>query len=232
MVVTHVIFQPGVPGLLPFQIPFQMQIYVSQSGEQTGPFTEEELQPLLDAGMFNLTDHAWCEGLAEWLPLHQVLGVDAPAPVPQPTPIPVANRPVTVAARPSAVRPAAAPRPSAFVSVPAGGVTMSMPKVSPAPRPMGAVPTGNYQPMKVTDWLLTFLLAAIPIVGIVMMFVWAFSKDTQPSKQSFSKAYLILLGGMMVLMGILLALGVGSAMAAAAAGSNPKQNPRTNYPRR
>jgi hypothetical protein len=48
--------------------------------------------------------------------------------------------------------------------------------------------------MKVTDWVLTFLVLCIPIANIVMLFVWAFSSTTNPSKKSFCRAYLILVG--------------------------------------
>ena len=49
----------------------------------------------------------------------------------------------------------------------------------------------QYQPMTIKDWLLTLILMSLPLVGIIMMFVWAFSGGTHPSKQSWAKAYLI-----------------------------------------
>ena len=58
----------------------------------------------------------------------------------------------------------------------------------------------QYQPMTVGEWILTFILMSIPLVGIIMMFVWAFSSSTHPSKQAFSKAYLILATIWMVLV--------------------------------
>ena len=41
------------------------------------------------------------------------------------------------------------------------------------------------------EWIITFIVLAIPIVNIVMLFVWAFSGATNPSKQNFCKATLI-----------------------------------------
>ncbi|NCC71966.1 MAG: hypothetical protein EOM06_01095 [Sphingobacteriia bacterium] len=41
------------------------------------------------------------------------------------------------------------------------------------------------------DWVLTMLITAIPIVGIIMLFVWAFSSGTNPSKANWAKAALI-----------------------------------------
>ncbi|MFC3771204.1 hypothetical protein [Paenibacillus sp. GCM10012303] len=41
------------------------------------------------------------------------------------------------------------------------------------------------------DWMITILLMAIPIVNIVMLFVWAFGGNTNPSKANYAKAALI-----------------------------------------
>jgi hypothetical protein len=50
----------------------------------------------------------------------------------------------------------------------------------------------NYQPMTIGEWLITFIITYIPIVGIVMLFVWAFSDGNHPSKKSWAQAMLIL----------------------------------------
>jgi hypothetical protein len=50
----------------------------------------------------------------------------------------------------------------------------------------------NYQPMTIGEWLITFIVTYIPIVGIVMLFVWAFSDGNHPSKKSWAQAMLIL----------------------------------------
>ena len=51
--------------------------------------------------------------------------------------------------------------------------------------------TTTYQPLSLGDWMLTLLIAMIPIVNIVMFFVWAFSSSTHPSKANWAKASLI-----------------------------------------
>ena len=53
--------------------------------------------------------------------------------------------------------------------------------------------------MTIGDWIVTFIILAIPLVGIVMQFVWAFSSETQPSKKTFCQAGLIVAGVMLVL---------------------------------
>lgn len=45
--------------------------------------------------------------------------------------------------------------------------------------------------MTIGKWLLTFLISAIPIVGLIMLFIWAFGDDGNTTRQTFSKAYLL-----------------------------------------
>lgn len=53
--------------------------------------------------------------------------------------------------------------------------------------------------MSLGDWLITFIVLAIPLVNIVMLFVWGFSSTTNPNKSNFCKAYLIIFLVMVVL---------------------------------
>ncbi|SEO37522.1 hypothetical protein [Paenibacillus sp. OV219] len=45
--------------------------------------------------------------------------------------------------------------------------------------------------ISVKDWMITMLLLAIPLVNIVMLFVWAFGGGANPSKANYAKAGLI-----------------------------------------
>lgn len=45
--------------------------------------------------------------------------------------------------------------------------------------------------ISIGDWVVTLLVAAIPLVGIIMMFVWAFGGNAHPSKANWAKAMLI-----------------------------------------
>lgn len=56
------------------------------------------------------------------------------------------------------------------------------------------------EPVKISEWVLTFVILAVPCVNLIMMFVWAFSSSEKKSKSNFFKAYLIFFGIMMVLM--------------------------------
>ena len=51
------------------------------------------------------------------------------------------------------------------------------------------------------NWMLTMIVLAIPIVNLIMLFYWAFSSTTNPSKRTYCQA---------VLMFGLLALGIAA----------------------
>lgn len=46
--------------------------------------------------------------------------------------------------------------------------------------------------MSVKDWIITSLIMIIPLVGFIMLFVWAFGDGTNPNKANWAKAALIL----------------------------------------
>jgi hypothetical protein len=45
--------------------------------------------------------------------------------------------------------------------------------------------------MTLGDWLITFLLTSIPLVGLIALLVWSFGEGTQPAKSTWAKATLI-----------------------------------------
>ncbi|NNG28106.1 MAG: hypothetical protein HKM87_11300 [Ignavibacteriaceae bacterium] len=57
----------------------------------------------------------------------------------------------------------------------------------------------NYTPMSVGEWIITLIVTYIPIVGLIMLFVWAFGGDTHPSKKTWAQATLIMIAIMIVL---------------------------------
>lgn len=59
----------------------------------------------------------------------------------------------------------------------------------------------NAEPMSVKDWIITLLITYIPLVGLIMLLVWAFDSSTHPNKKNFAKASLI-----WMLIGIVLAI--------------------------
>ena len=55
------------------------------------------------------------------------------------------------------------------------------------------------QVLTLKDWMITILITAIPLVGFIMLFVWAFGSNENPNKSNWAKASLIWLAVVMVL---------------------------------
>jgi heme/copper-type cytochrome/quinol oxidase subunit 2 len=49
----------------------------------------------------------------------------------------------------------------------------------------------NQDTLSVGDWMIILLLISIPIINIIMLFVWALSSDTNETKSNFAKAVLM-----------------------------------------
>lgn len=69
-----------------------------------------------------------------------------------------------------------------------------------------------YTPVSVGNWIITLIISSIPLVNVVMLLIWAFSKNTHPSKANLAKAFLIVFAialvfylAMLFTMGIMLA---------------------------
>lgn len=71
--------------------------------------------------------------------------------------------------------------------------------------------------MSVKDWLITLIITALPFIGIIMLFVWAFGSGTNQSKQNWAKAALLLFAIMIVLY-IIIAVVFGAAFLASSGG--------------
>jgi len=75
----------------------------------------------------------------------------------------------------------------------------------------------NQQPMSVKDWLITLLLMSIPLVGFVLLFVYAFGSSENVNKQNWAKAQLIFIAiiiGLMIIFFSIFGAIFASAMAA------------------
>jgi len=49
----------------------------------------------------------------------------------------------------------------------------------------------NQDTLSVGDWMIILLLISIPVINIIMLFVWALSSDTNETKSNFAKAVLM-----------------------------------------
>lgn len=72
----------------------------------------------------------------------------------------------------------------------------------------------EYKPVSIGNWILTFILLAIPLVNLIMLIIWAFSSGTHPSKKTFAQAYFVLIV-------IAICLGVGLALLLPMLGYHP-----------
>lgn len=76
----------------------------------------------------------------------------------------------------------------------------------------------TYKPVSVGDWMLTALLMSIPVINIILLFVWAFGNNTAISKANWAKAMLIWMLISIALYAILILIfGLGALGLAAAA---------------
>ncbi len=64
-------------------------------------------------------------------------------------------------------------------------------------------------PVSVGEWVLTMLIMVIPLVNLIMLFVWAFGDGAKPSKANWAKASLI-----WMLIGFVVAILLWSTIAA------------------
>ena len=68
--------------------------------------------------------------------------------------------------------------------------------------------------MSIGDWLITLIIIAIPLVGFVMLLVWAFDSNTNPSKSNYAKARLIfslLAGVVTTIVAVIILLIIGAS---------------------
>lgn len=70
----------------------------------------------------------------------------------------------------------------------------------------------NSQTLNYKEWALTIFITGIPIVGIIMLLVWAFSDNTNIHKKNWAKGNLLLMVIMLVLFLVFIFFFGGLAM--------------------
>ncbi|MFU8893310.1 MAG: GYF domain-containing protein [Luteolibacter sp.] len=101
------------------------QWFIHSNGEQTGPYTGEQLVQYAQQGSITAETMVWAEGMPEWLPATQIEGLLPPAPAPAPAPAapwapPGARRPGTAGAV-AATSPYQPPATALATQAPVGG---------------------------------------------------------------------------------------------------------------
>jgi len=61
----------------------------------------------------------------------------------------------------------------------------------------------QHKPVSTGDWIVTLIISMIPLVNLVMLLVWAFGSNTNPSKANWAKAYLAFIAILIVLYTVL-----------------------------
>lgn len=106
------------------------------------------------------------------------------------------------------------------------GISATKPAIDSLQKPQPPRPILPSQPAQAAEgvdlitmgqYLIMFLIMAIPIAGIVMLFVWGFSSETGPNKKNFARAYLIMMA-IAIGVGILISI-VRAAIMASIMGS-------------
>lgn len=88
-----------------------MNWYYAKNGHQNGPVPTEDMIDRIAMGEISPTDLAWCEGMADWLPVAQIpqLQVAPPVKPEAPAAAPVGAAPASPYQTPAAAAPAASP---------------------------------------------------------------------------------------------------------------------------
>ena len=53
------------------------------------------------------------------------------------------------------------------------------------------MPQQDTSPMSMKDWFITLLISYIPLVGLLMLLIWAFDNTTNLNKKNWAKASLV-----------------------------------------
>ena len=72
--------------------------------------------------------------------------------------------------------------------------------------------SGETKHMSVGNWFWTIFISGIPLIGIIMLFVWGFSSDTHLGKKNWAKAMLLFQLIALIFVFFLFVLGVFGAV--------------------
>jgi hypothetical protein len=73
----------------------------------------------------------------------------------------------------------------------------------------------NDQTMSYKEWALTIFIASLPLIGIIMLLIWAFDSTTNIHKKNWAKGNLLIVVLWMILVVFFLFVFGGFAMLAA-----------------
>lgn len=85
------------------------------------------------------------------------------------------------------------------------------PQPAPAPYVQSYAPYRQDETVTMGEWFVFFLVMAIPLVNVIMLFVWAFGSGTKPSKANLCKLQLLLYAIAIIII-VIIGLAVGWAV--------------------
>ncbi|MEE8135709.1 MAG: hypothetical protein V3T52_00905 [Thermodesulfobacteriota bacterium] len=76
--------------------------------------------------------------------------------------------------------------------------------------PPTGTPAGSIRdkPLSVGDWIITIIVLAIPLVGLIFLLYWALSSSSNVNRKNFCIAYIVIALIMFAIIAALLFLGV------------------------
>ncbi len=75
---------------------------------------------------------------------------------------------------------------------------------------MNLPPEFQKPPTSLGEWVISVLVKRLPIIGFIMLIVWAVDKNTDPNKSNWAKAELIVtLIFFMLFIGFIAIIGIG-----------------------
>lgn len=118
---------------------------------------------------------------------------------------------------PAYARPAAGPE--------TAGPVNGAPRPAPITPPPGSCPPPSDASLSPTvgvwEWLWSSIVASIPIVGFIVLLVWAFKSSTKPSKRNWARSYLIFF----LIVAVVYILLIGAAIVIHAMFAGPSFSP-------
>lgn len=159
--------------------------YVGKNGQQSGPFTAQQLKQMAIAGQLSPTDLLWKDGMSEWLPCSSVKGLFVESAA---TASAIPARPVS---RPAAPPPRSRPRTARYGSA-GSASTNDFPILTTSPpdgsRSVHAVQYAEFMPRigaLLLDGLFAGLITCVPSVGIAIVFM-AMAGSSPDNRQAAS----------------------------------------------
>lgn len=162
--------------------------YYAKNQVQMGPYDESAMNSRIRQGEITPKILVWKEGMNNWIEAQSsVLGryfhstQEEKTELRKPDPTPKPTEPKIVYEREPAPKP-------------------EEPKViyerQPEQRPIEHIiinqNSSTYPPVSIGEWIGMFFVLLIPLIGIIMYFVWAFSSSTNPSKSNYIKAQMLI----------------------------------------